>query len=67
MSRNHKPKSAAQWHVAAVQEGRIIYDNIKKYLTFLLSWNVAEIAIFGKAGLIGCPCPWLPCRFSGST
>jgi Ca2+-transporting ATPase len=43
--------------VAAVEEGRIIYDNIKKYLTFLLSCNVAEILVLGIAGLIGWPMP----------
>jgi Ca2+-transporting ATPase len=43
--------------VAAVEEGRIIYDNIKKYLTFLLSCNVAEILILGIAGFIGWPMP----------
>ncbi len=42
---------------AAVEEGRIIYDNIKKYLTFLLSCNVAEIVVLGMAGLIGWPLP----------
>ncbi len=43
--------------VAAVEEGRIIYDNIKKYLTFLLSCNVAEILVLGIAGMIGWPLP----------
>jgi Ca2+-transporting ATPase len=43
--------------VAAVEEGRIIYDNIKKYLTFLLSCNVAEILILGIAGMVGWPMP----------
>jgi Ca2+-transporting ATPase len=43
--------------VAAVEEGRIIYDNIKKYLTFLLSCNVAEILILGIAGIIGWEMP----------
>jgi Ca2+-transporting ATPase len=43
--------------VAAVEEGRIIYDNIKKYLIFLLSCNVAEILVLGFAGLIGWPLP----------
>jgi Ca2+-transporting ATPase len=42
---------------AAVEEGRIIYDNIKKYLTFLLSANVAEILLLGMAGFIGWPLP----------
>jgi Ca2+-transporting ATPase len=43
--------------VAAVEEGRIIYDNIKKYLSFLLSCNVAEILVLGLAGFIGWPLP----------
>jgi Ca2+-transporting ATPase len=42
---------------AAVEEGRVIYDNIKKYLTFLLSCNVAEIILLGMAGFIGWPLP----------
>ncbi len=42
---------------AAVEEGRIIYDNIKKYLAFLLSCNVAEIVVLGMAGFIGWPLP----------
>jgi Ca2+-transporting ATPase len=42
---------------AAVEEGRIIYDNIKKYLVFLLSCNVAEIVVLGMAGFIGWPLP----------
>jgi Ca2+-transporting ATPase len=42
---------------AAVEEGRVIYDNIKKYLTFLLSANVAEIMLLGAAGFIGWPLP----------
>jgi P-type Ca2+ transporter type 2C len=42
---------------AAVEEGRVIYDNIKKYLTFLLSANVAEIILLGLAGFIGWPLP----------
>ncbi|HSC71382.1 MAG TPA: HAD-IC family P-type ATPase, partial [Candidatus Methylomirabilis sp.] len=43
--------------VAAVEEGRIIYDNIKKYLVFLLSCNVSEIVVLGMAGFIGWPLP----------
>ena len=42
---------------AAVEEGRVIYDNIKKYLTFLLSANVAEILLLGMAGFVGWPLP----------
>jgi Ca2+-transporting ATPase len=44
--------------VAAVEEGRGIYDNIKKYLAYLLSCNIAEILIiFTAVGIIGLPLP----------
>jgi Ca2+-transporting ATPase len=45
--------------VAAVEEGRIIYDNIKKYLVYLLSANIGEIFVLGFAGLVGLPLPLL--------
>jgi Ca2+-transporting ATPase len=45
--------------VAAVEEGRIIYDNIKKYLVYLLSANIGEILVLGVAGLVGLPLPLL--------
>ncbi|RLG71054.1 MAG: calcium-transporting P-type ATPase, PMR1-type [Thermoprotei archaeon] len=45
--------------VAAVEEGRGIYDNIKKYLMFLLSCNVGEILLMFVASLIGLPLPLL--------
>lgn len=44
---------------AAVEEGRAIYENIRKYLVFLLSANVGEILVLGSAGLIGLPLPLL--------
>ena len=43
--------------VAAVEQGRIIYDNIRKFVFFLLSSNVAEIAIIFLATLAGLPSP----------
>ena len=43
--------------VRAIEEGRGIYNNIKKYLVFLLSCNVGEILILGSAGLLGLPVP----------
>jgi Ca2+-transporting ATPase len=43
--------------VAAVEEGRAIYDNIKKYLIFLLSCNLAEILVLTGAFFIGMPMP----------
>ncbi|MBI4322597.1 MAG: calcium-translocating P-type ATPase, SERCA-type [Chloroflexi bacterium] len=45
--------------VAAVEEGRAIYDNVKKYLAYLLSSNVGEILIVLVAGLVGLPLPLL--------
>ncbi len=48
--------------VAAVEEGRAIYDNIRKYLTFLLSANVGELLIMLFAGLIGYPLPLVPAQ-----
>ena len=38
--------------VAAMQEGRAIYDNIKKYLAYLLSCNIGEILIMFIVSLI---------------
>ena len=43
--------------VAAVEEGRIVFSNIKKYLTFLLSSNVGEILLMAGAALAGMPLP----------
>jgi Ca2+-transporting ATPase len=43
--------------VAAVEQGRIIYSNIRKFVFFLLSSNVAEIMIIFIATLAGLPAP----------
>jgi Ca2+-transporting ATPase len=43
--------------VAAVEEGRIVFSNIRKYLTFLLSSNVGEILLMAGAALAGMPMP----------
>ncbi|MCM3900336.1 MAG: cation-translocating P-type ATPase [Pyrinomonadaceae bacterium] len=43
--------------VAAVEEGRGIYSNIKKYLMYLLSSNVGEIGLMAGATLAGLPLP----------
>jgi len=43
--------------VAAVEQGRIIYDNIRKFVFFLLSSNVAEIMVIFLATLAGLPAP----------
>lgn len=43
--------------VSAVEQGRIIYSNIRKFVFFLLSSNVAEIMIIFLATLAGLPAP----------
>lgn len=43
--------------VAAVEEGRGIFGNIKKYLMYLLSSNIGEILLIASATLIGMPIP----------
>ncbi|MFP5287094.1 MAG: cation-translocating P-type ATPase, partial [Thermoanaerobaculia bacterium] len=43
--------------VAAVEEGREVFENIKKYLMFLLSSNVGEIGLMTAASLAGLPMP----------
>jgi Ca2+-transporting ATPase len=43
--------------VAAVEEGRGIFNNIKKYLMYLLSSNVGEIGLMAGATLVDLPLP----------
>ena len=43
--------------VSAVEEGRGIFGNIKKYLMYLLSCNIGEILIMAGATLAGLPLP----------
>ncbi|HEY0378098.1 MAG TPA: cation-translocating P-type ATPase [Pyrinomonadaceae bacterium] len=43
--------------VAAVEEGRAIFSNIKKYLMYLLSSNIGEIGLMAGASLVGLPLP----------
>ena len=46
--------------VAAVEEGRGIYDNIRKFVHYLLSCNAGEILVMFVASLFGLPVPLLP-------
>ena len=46
--------------VAAVEEGRGIYDNIAKTLAYLLGGNVGELTVMFIAALVGWPLPLLP-------
>jgi Ca2+-transporting ATPase len=45
---------------AAVEEGRGIYDNIRKAIQYLLSCNVSEVLLMLFAALLALPLPLLP-------
>lgn len=46
--------------VSAVREGRGIYDNIRKFIRYLLSCNIGEVLTMLLASLMGLPIPLLP-------
>ena len=46
--------------VAAVEEGRGIYDNIRKFIRYLLSCNLGEVLTMFIASVVGLPLPLLP-------
>lgn len=46
--------------VSAVKEGRLVYDNIKKFVLFLLSCNMSEVLTMFLAMTVGLPLPLLP-------
>ena len=46
--------------VAAVREGRRIYDNIRKFVRYVLTCNSAEIWTLFLAPMLGLPVPLLP-------
>ena len=46
--------------VAAVEEGRGIYDNIRKFIRYLLSCNLGEVLTMFLAALVALPLPLLP-------
>jgi Ca2+-transporting ATPase len=46
--------------VSAIEQGRVIYSNIRKFVYYLLSCNMAEIAILFVAMLAGAPLPLVP-------
>jgi Ca2+-transporting ATPase len=45
---------------AAVEEGRVIYENIRKFVWYLFSCNLAEVLVLLGAGIAGLPLPLLP-------
>ena len=46
--------------VAAVQEGRVIYDNLRKFVKFSIGGNLGKIIVILVGVLIGIPTPLLP-------
>ncbi|TNE67246.1 MAG: cation-transporting P-type ATPase [Rhodobacteraceae bacterium] len=46
--------------IAAVREGRIIFDNIRKFVVYLMSCNISEVLVVGLAVGAGLPAPLLP-------
>jgi P-type Ca2+ transporter type 2C len=46
--------------VAAVEEGRIVYDNIRKFVNYLLTTNAAEVLVLFACIALGLPLPLLP-------
>jgi Ca2+-transporting ATPase len=46
--------------VAAVEEGRIIFDNIRKFIKYLLSCNSGELWVMLVGPILGMPLPLLP-------
>jgi Ca2+-transporting ATPase len=46
--------------VAAVRHGRAIFENIRKFVVYLLSCNTSEILVVSLATIAGAPLPLLP-------
>lgn len=46
--------------VSAVRQGRLIFDNLRKFIHFLLSCNVSEVLTMFAATIVGMPVPLFP-------
>ncbi len=46
--------------VAAIEQGRVVYDNIRKFVNYLLSANASEVGVIVLAMIAGLPLPLLP-------
>jgi len=48
--------------VAAVEQGRVILDNIKKIIVYLLSDSFSEVILIGGSLFLGLPLPLIPAQ-----
>jgi Ca2+-transporting ATPase len=46
--------------VAAIEQGRVIFDNIRRFVLYLLSCNVSEVIVVSVASLLDVPLPLQP-------
>jgi Ca2+-transporting ATPase len=46
--------------VVAVEQGRIIFENIRKFVIYLLSCNISEVMVVFAASVVDAPLPILP-------
>jgi len=46
--------------VVAVRQGRVIFENIRKFVIYLLSCNMSEILVIGLASVVSAPLPINP-------
>ena len=46
--------------VAAVEEGRVIYDNLRKFIKFSIAGNIGKILVALVGPILGTPLPLLP-------
>lgn len=46
--------------IAAVKEGRVIYDNIRKFIKYTLTGNAGELWVILLAPFLGMPLPLIP-------
>ncbi len=46
--------------VAAVEQGRVIFGNIRKFVLYLLSCNISEVLVVSLASIAQAPLPILP-------
>ena len=46
--------------VTAVEQGRVIFNNIRKFVVYLLSCNISEVLVVALASLVNAPLPIRP-------